>query len=567
MSRGDEPQQDSADVPDRPVRPPGDGEAPGQPSAASAAPAAEDAEHAEESEDADDSADDLAFWYDATPGYAEESASGRARHAGHVAVLDRPSRSDAVVAAASGLLGGPAGDRMAMGRRRFGPGGGLIWVTVMLSLLSVVTLGFGVLEKQHCRTYGWNSPNQFWHACYSDIPVLYGSAGLGAKDAPTLVAAVAPDGLGQPPLASATMWVMSRLVDGTDPHAARVYFDLSAVLLAGALAVAVAAVVLAAGRRPWDAAHVAAAPVLVTAGLLSYDLLAVAFLAIALLAWSRHRSVLGGALLGLAIATRPVTAVVLVAIGVLAVRTGRAKPLLGLGLTAGAVWLGVRLVLLPGSAGGFPDALSSWRSGGPGYGSLWLVPSLISQSKPDKLRFWSQIAPFWYHGAGLSSTTTSVAVVVCLAAVGLTTAFLGLAMLDRPRLAHLALFAVAGSVLVAKSVPVQAPLVLLPLIALAGLRWRDHLIWATTELVYFVGVWLYIGASSDPNKGLPPTFYLLLLLARAVGIVWVMVQAVRAMRDPLLDPVRVPPDGTMGTDDPQGGEFSGCPDALVIRMV
>ena len=115
--------------------------------------------------------------------------------------------------------------------------------------------------------------------------------------------------------------------------------------------------------------------------------------------------------------------------------------------------------------------------------------------------------------------------------------------------------------------PVQAGLVLLPLIALAGLRWRDHLIWATTELVYFVGVWLYIGASSDANKGLPATMYLLFLLARDAGVVWIMAQAVRAMRDPLIDPVRVPADGAPGTDDPQGGPFEGAGDALVIRLV
>jgi hypothetical protein len=33
------------------------------------------------------------------------------------------------------------------------------------------------------------------------------------------------------------------------------------------------------------------------------------------------------------------------------------------------------------------------------------------------------------------------------------------------------------------------------------------------------------------------------------------------------DPVRVPPDGTPGSDDPQGGDFDGAPDALVIRLV
>jgi hypothetical protein len=84
----------------------------------------------------------------------------------------------------------------------------------------------------------------------------------------------------------------------------------------------------------------------------------------------------------------------------------------------------------------------------------------------------------------------------------------------------------------AKSLPVQASLLLLPLIALSGLRWRDHLIWAATELVYFVGIWLYIGGETTSNRGLPALFYLLMLAARLAGIAWVGVQGVLVFRSP-----------------------------------
>jgi Glycosyltransferase family 87 len=492
--------------------------------------------------------------------------------------LDRPTVGDPLVRAASAVIGGPAGKRMAFGRSRFGPGAtGLVWLTVVLSLLSALTLGAAVLEKEHCRTHGWNSPDQFWHACYSDIPVLYNTAHLGTSSPPTLITAVGSGtgSLGQPPLASAAMWVTSKLSSlvndvvggGSGSDAARLYFDVSAVLLAALLAVAVAAVVVAAGRRPWDAAHLALAPVLVTGGLISYDLLAVALLATSLLAWTRRRPALAGALLGAAIATRPLTSAMLLVVLVLAVRTGRTRLVAVFGVPALAVWLGLRVVLLAGVTGGLPDAFRAWRASGPGYGSLWLIPSLIAQSQPSSLKIWSVLEPFWYRGSGLSGPVTTTCVLVGLVLVGLATVFVGLSVGDRPRLAHLALFATAGCLLMTKSVPVQAGLVLLPLIALAGLRWRDHLIWATTELVYFVGVWLYIAAGSDPGKGLPATMYLLMLLARVAGYGWLMAQAVRAMRDPGLDPVRVPADGAPGIDDPQGGEFDGSSDALVIRMV
>jgi hypothetical protein len=502
---------------------------------------------------------------------------GRARPS---TTLVLPSRTDPIVTAASAVIGGPAGKRLIVGTRRFGPGGGLLWIVTVLCLLAGVTLGLGVLQKQHCRASGWNSPDQYWHACYSDTAVLFGSAELGRADGPGLVEAVAgrddvpetgaaPDDrrLGQPPLTATAMWLVSRLAQGENVAAARRFFDLSALLMAAALAVAVACVAAASGRRPWDAAQVALAPILVTVGLLSYDLLAVALAAASLLAWSRHRSVLAGVLAGLAASARPMTAAIVIAVLALTIRTGQSRVLLRYLLPAAVTWVGLRLVLFPGATGGFVDSFRSWRQAGAGYGSLWLVPQLIGQSEPRLVANSSVLHAVWYKGAGLSATLTTLAVLLCLVAVTVTTVVLGLAMPDRPRLAHLALFAVAGMFPLMKSVPVQASLVLLPLIALAGLRWRDHLVWATTELAYFVGVWLYIGASSDANKGLPAGAYLVLLLARLAGIVWLIAASVRAMRDPMVDPVRIPLDGSPGTDDPLGGALDGASDALVVRVV
>jgi hypothetical protein len=114
---------------------------------------------------------------------------------------------------------------------------------------------------------------------------------------------------------------------------------------------------------------------------------------------------------------------------------------------------------------------------------------------------------------------------------------------------------------------VQASLLLLPFVAWAGLRWRDHLVWATTEVVYFVGVWLYIGGLTNTDRALPGGFYLLLALARLAGIGWLAVQATRAALEPARDPVRLPEDGGPGADDPLGGPVDGVPDALVVRIV
>ena len=88
-----------------------------------------------------------------------------------------PSREDPVVAAASVVAGGPAGRRALPGRRG--------WWTVarVLVVASMVMLALGVVEKQHCRANGWSTPDMFFHACYSDLPVVYEQSGLAVGNA------------------------------------------------------------------------------------------------------------------------------------------------------------------------------------------------------------------------------------------------------------------------------------------------------------------------------------------------------------------------------------------------
>jgi hypothetical protein len=465
-----------------------------------------------------------------------------------------PSREDPVARVASAVAGGPAGRRLAASQ-------GFWRAATVLVLLAVAVLGLGVVQKQHCRATGWSTPDMFWHECYSDVPVLYVTAHLGGAGSIGPLDALRSPDLGQPPLAGLAMWAVAQAAgDGAPTQASRAFFDLTAIVLSAVLAAGVGFVVAAAGiRRSWDAAHLAVAPVLVTAGLLSYELLGVALVAAALLAWSRSRPLAAGLLLGAAACAAPAAAVIAVAVVAVALRAGRTRPAAVLTAATGGVWLGVRLLAYPNFDGGIPSTWEAWKDAGPGYGSLWLVPSLLEQSRPPRARIW-----FGVHALAAPGATTGV--LIGLAVVVVATLVLTLATRRRPRLGSVALFTTAGALIVLKSLPVQSSLLLLPLVALAGLRWRDHLVWATTELAYFVGVWLYIAGASAANRGLPAGFYLVLLLARLVGIGWLGVQAARAAADPRRDPVRAPPDGADGEDDPLGGPVRDADDRLVVEL-
>jgi hypothetical protein len=510
-----------------------------------------------------------------------------------------PSRHDSVARAASQVIGGPAGRRLASATG--------FWRSVpVLVLLGCAVLSLGLVQKQHCRAQGWAAPDQFWHACYSDIPVLYGSAALGSSTRPGLVESVGQGGLGQPPLAGALMWITSAFVPNHGSSAGRQFFDLSAVLLVLVLAIAVAAVAVTARRRSWDAAHLALSPVLITAGLISYELLAVALTSLALLALSRGRPVLGGVMLGLAVASAPQIAVLGLVVVILASQQLRTSIGMAFAGSAIACWLVVRVLLLPGWTGGLGSAWTTWRSSVPGYGSLWLVPQLLGSSAPNPAtsrlgRALGALVDWMFRARALNGTTASILALVLLVVltgwvllitVGADFAEAesvrsgelgsadarasgrraadehgsdlpvsdgqgsdewvhdlssdaqlppgsGAAWLDpvpnlgefvTRKVAPLTLALLAVVLLTAKSLPVQTSLLLLPLIALSGLRWRDHLIWAGTELVYFIGIWLYIAGETTPSRGMPASFYLVLILARLSGIAWLGIQGVLVYR-------------------------------------
>jgi len=230
-----------------------------------------------------------------------------------------PSREDPVVAAASAVVGGPAGRRAAPGRRG--------WWTVARVLVvgAMVMLSLAVVQKQHCRSDGWSTPDMFFHACYSDLPVVYEQSGMAAGDAP-YAAASQGHYLEQPVLTGLAMWGVAKVVpDGSKVAEDRWYLDLWTALIACCLAALVLVTVASARGRPWDAAHVALSPLLIPLALVSPDLLGVTLASAGLLAWGRKRPALAGVLLGLAISARTYPILLVLVLGLLATRAGRVR--------------------------------------------------------------------------------------------------------------------------------------------------------------------------------------------------------------------------------------------------
>ncbi len=102
------------------------------------------------------------------------------------------------------------------------------------------------------------------------------------------------------------------------------FFNFSAVGLALAWLATVWATAMLAGRRIWDAALVAASPILIFQVFTNFDALATALAVGGLLAWARRRPALAGVLIGLGVAAKLYPVLLLLPLVVLAIRTDRA---------------------------------------------------------------------------------------------------------------------------------------------------------------------------------------------------------------------------------------------------
>lgn len=310
-------------------------------------------------------------------------------------------------------------------------------------------MAIGAAGKHHCRAVGWNTPDQFVHACYSDMPVVYTSSGLAGGLGPY------SDGvsLGQPPVTAALAWLVGRFV----PHevsigAQRSYFDVSSiVLLLAALVVVVAVWTCTGRRRGWDALLFAASPLLALSGLVAFDLAGVALALAGLALWARRRPVGAGLLLGLAVAARTWPALILLALVLLAVRTGRWRTLAITLVTAVGAWLAVDLPFALASGSSWSAYLTGFFGQRAGYGSLWLLPQLVQQATNANVT------------NGLPPTAVTVLTLAAWAGWALLVAVLVLWAPRRPRLAQVAFLLVAGFCALGTSFPVQASLWLLPL--------------------------------------------------------------------------------------------------------
>jgi uncharacterized membrane protein len=490
---------------------------------------------------------------------------------------DLPSRTDTIGAALSGVIGGPVGRHALIGRQRF-----LTPLRVML-IIALVFLALGYSTKAAClqttgtgtadqRVGNWQNQRAYYELCYSDTVPLYTAELLNLGKFPYKSSWVETDGEGKPRLQydgniavrymeypvltgiyqylsmalAKTYTALTKLVSVPVIAEVVMFFNIAALGLALAwLGTVWATAQLAGSRRVWDAALVAASPILIFQVFTNFDALATAFATGALLAWARRKPWLAGALLGLGVAAKLYPLLLLVPLVLLGIRTGRLRDVGRMAIATVLAWLVVNLPIMVLFPRGWSEFFRLNTRRGDDMDSLYnVVKSFTGWGGFD------QNLGFWQPPTVLN-TVTAVLFVSCCIAIS----YIALTAKQRPRVVQIAFLVVAAFLLTNKVWSPQFSLWLVPLAVLALPHRRILLAWMTVDALVWVPRMMYL--YGEQNRGLPEQWFTATVLLRDIAVIALCALVIRQIYRPELDLVR----WRGQVDDPSGGVFDRAPDA------
>lgn len=490
---------------------------------------------------------------------------------------DCPSHTDVLGQALSTVAGGPVGRHALIGRSAF-------WTPVrVMFIIALVFLALGWSTKAPClqstgsgtgdeRVANWDNERAYYQLCYSDTVPLYGAELLSQGKFPYKSSWVETDSAGEPQTRydgqTAVRYMEYPVLTGVYQYAAMalaktytaiskliavpvvaevvVFFDIVAFGLALAWLATVWATAGLAGRRVWDAALVAASPLLIFQIFTNFDALATAFAVGGLLGWARRRPGLAGLLIGLGTAAKLYPVLFLGPLLVLGLRTGRLRQVGRTAAAAVATWVVVNLPVLLLFPRGWTEFFRLNTRRGDDMDSLFNVVKSFTgwRGFDPALGFWEPPV--------LLNTVVLVTFLLCCAGIG----YVALTAPRRPRLAQLVFLLVAAFLLTNKVWSPQFSLWLVPLAVLALPHRRILLAWMTIDALVWVPRMYFL--YNVPNRGLPEQWFTATVLLRDVAVVGLCVLVVRQIYRPDEDLVRW--GGRI--DDPSGGVFDQAPDRL-----
>ena len=355
-------------------------------------------------------------------------------------------------------------------------------VVIALALLASL-LSFA--KFNYCAETGWQTPGQYVHACYSDIPALYGERGL---DKGVWAYNNGENSVEYPVVQGAIMWASAKLI----PDGVNNYFYGSALLLA-LLFIFIALIVFR--IRPEFGYLLPLAPAAIASLYINWDLWAIAAMMLAIYWFDRKQDYASAFALGIAISTKFLPIFLLIPIALIYFRREDLLKFVKYSAVVVATFVAINLPVALTTFDGWWRFYSLNLNRGSDWGSLWYALSNL----------------------GLDLTHQNyLSVLLLLIAITLFSLFF-LQTVDVLKLAHVALFIMVAVMAVSKVYSPQYVLWLVPLAVIALIDKRDLAIfwfWQGAEVLYHLAIWQHLASVTGAKFGLPVVAYSIVTLIR-----------------------------------------------------
>ena len=358
--------------------------------------------------------------------------------------------------------------------------------------LAVLASLISFTKFSHCEGTTWATPDQYIHACYSDLPSLYGERGLDRHQWPYSSKTNAVE---YPVLTGMVMYATAALVDS--PIA---YFNLNALFLA---LLFIGVVLLVRKIKPEFGYLLPVAPAMIASLYINWDLWAIVTMMLAIY-WFDRKSYLYSALaIGISISTKFLPVFLLLPIAFILWRQNRIKELIRYFSTTILIWLAINLPFALTTPSGWWRFYKLNLDRGADWGSLWLAFSQL--------------------GLGLTNLNY---LSVLLLLIGLTAISVFLFEIrSTPTLASIAFIVLATVMVASKVYSPQYVLWLTPLAVIALTSAKDlpaFWIWQGGEIIYHIAIWQHLALVTKAHFGLPASGYALLTLLRIATTIYLI---------------------------------------------
>ena len=352
-----------------------------------------------------------------------------------------------------------------------------------------------------CENSGWATPDQYIHACYSDLPALYGSRGLDTNSWPYS----SDDNSVEYPVVTAMVMYATSFAAKSPAS----YFNVNIFFL---ILLFIATLIVVRKIRPEFAYLSAIAPAMIASLFINWDLWGIATMMLAIYWFDRKQYLHSALILALSISTKFLPIFLLIPIAFILWRDTKLKELVKYVAVVAVTWLAINAPFALTTPTGWWRFFKLNLERGADWGSIWLALQQLGLSLTN-LNYLSILV--------LLIALTSVAIVL-------------FELKYTPTLASIAFIVMAAVMVASKVYSPQFVLWLTPLAVIALTNKKDlhaFWLWQATEVIYHVAIWQHIASITGAKFGLGPTPYAILTLVRIAGTIYLMaVLARRALQ-------------------------------------